>query len=261
MEKAPLVVACVACGIAAHACCGQEKYEKIAEEKVSIEEEETIEESQGIELTAEGKIETTDRIVEPTGPRVGGPAPASPQVDGAELEKEIGKKGILALLMEEGQVDSLDDFFDDRDDGSNGIVGLAGIEETGEGTPEVKLDEDHAIENDEVDVPRVKPGNPVIKGSLTKEVVRRVMRMNVGDLVDCWEKGVQKKPSLEGSVSVQFIITPTGEVQTAKVAASTLGDEKVESCFVGAVKDWSFPAPEGGGVVIVTYPFALVPPG
>ena len=44
------------------------------------------------------------------------------------------------------------------------------------------------------------------------------------------------------------------------VASSTLGDPQVENCIAQAVRRWTFPQPEGGGIVIVTYPFMLTSP-
>jgi len=36
-------------------------------------------------------------------------------------------------------------------------------------------------------------------------------------------------------------------------------DAGVGNCIAQAVKRWQFPKPEGGGSVIVTYPFVLEP--
>jgi len=47
----------------------------------------------------------------------------------------------------------------------------------------------------------------------------------------------------------------------SKVASSTMGNSQVEDCIAKAVRRWTFPSPEGGGVVIVTYPFVLAPAG
>jgi hypothetical protein len=43
------------------------------------------------------------------------------------------------------------------------------------------------------------------------------------------------------------------------VAESTLGDRTAEDCVARAVQRVAFPEPEGGGVVIVTYPFVFNP--
>jgi len=58
-------------------------------------------------------------------------------------------------------------------------------------------------------------------------------------------------------VAGKCIIAPTGAVQTAIKASSTVGNPQLEGCIVNAVRRWNFPAPEGGGIVAVTYPFLL----
>jgi hypothetical protein len=65
------------------------------------------------------------------------------------------------------------------------------------------------------------------------------------------------RPDLEGRVAIKFFIAPTGAVQAAVVESSDLPEARVGSCIAAAVKRWMFPAPEGGGLVIVTYPFVL----
>jgi hypothetical protein len=107
-------------------------------------------------------------------------------------------------------------------------------------------------------VPRVVPaGNADVRGSLPADVIRRVIQRNIGQIRFCYEQGLHSRPDLSGRVGVRFIISPSGGVQTAMVASTTLGDARVESCIAGAVRRLSFPAPDGGGVVIVTYPFML----
>jgi hypothetical protein len=44
-----------------------------------------------------------------------------------------------------------------------------------------------------------------------------------------------------------------------KQAESTLADAEVGNCIAKAMRDWKFPKPEGGGNVVVTYPFVLQP--
>jgi hypothetical protein len=52
-----------------------------------------------------------------------------------------------------------------------------------------------------------------------------------------------------------------GQVITSALQSSTMGNTTVENCMVQAVKRWPFPAPEGGGLVLVSYPFVLAPAG
>ena len=51
----------------------------------------------------------------------------------------------------------------------------------------------------------------------------------------------------------------TGQVVASVLQNSTMGNARVENCVVQAVRRWEFPKPLGGGIVIVTYPFAFTP--
>jgi TonB family protein len=108
--------------------------------------------------------------------------------------------------------------------------------------------------------PKVKiKGEGHVIGCIGKDVIRRVIRQHINEVRFCYEKGLVDKPDLEGRVNVGFVIKGDGAVGSAKIKNSTLGNQAVESCIASAVERWSFPAPEGCGVVIVSYPFSLVP--
>ena len=105
--------------------------------------------------------------------------------------------------------------------------------------------------------PTVRPQTAKVKGSLSKETIRRVIRRHLAEVRHCYEQGLLGHPDLSGRVAVQFIIAPTGEVQVAMVAKSTVAEPRVGQCISRAVRRWNFPAPDGGGIVSVTYPFVL----
>lgn len=109
----------------------------------------------------------------------------------------------------------------------------------------------------EAKVPFIRSGKADVRGSLSKEVIRRIIQRHVNEVKFCYEQELNQRPDLQGRVQVKFIISPTGQVQTAALAGSTLGNPKAEQCIVEAVRRWTFPSPEGGGIVVVTYPFVL----
>jgi metallo-beta-lactamase class B len=101
---------------------------------------------------------------------------------------------------------------------------------------------------------------PPVIGSLDKEVVRGVIRGHVPEVKECYERELTKMPDLFGQVWVEFTIAASGEVVESKVLEkSTTRHAAVEACTAAAVRRWRFPKPVGGGIVIVTYPFVLVP--
>jgi TonB family protein len=103
----------------------------------------------------------------------------------------------------------------------------------------------------------VKTGlaSSTVKGSLPKEVIHRIVHRHVSEVKFCYEKDLLINPNLAGRVTVQFVVSGNGQVLSAVVAKSTLGSQTVENCIVEAVRRWTFPSPEDGGIVTVVYPF------
>ncbi len=108
-------------------------------------------------------------------------------------------------------------------------------------------------------VPRVRQAKAQVKGALDKDIIRRIVRAHINEVRHCYNQGLVKDPNLKGRVAVQFTIGPTGKVPVAVVAQSSLKDKNVANCVAKAVKRWKFPKPQGGGNVVVTYPFVLAP--
>ncbi|MDD5306880.1 MAG: AgmX/PglI C-terminal domain-containing protein [Deltaproteobacteria bacterium] len=106
-------------------------------------------------------------------------------------------------------------------------------------------------------VPQIRSGAAMVQGSLSKEVIRRIVHRHINEVKFCYERVLASRPDLAGRVSIKFIISGSGAVQMAAVAESTIGEPGVENCIAQAVRRWVFPQPEGGGIVIVTYPFQL----
>jgi TonB family protein len=107
--------------------------------------------------------------------------------------------------------------------------------------------------------PAIGVGTAEVRGSLSREVIRRSIRRHINEVRFCYEQGLARNPELAGRVSIRFIISPSGAVTSSTVAESTLGDRTAEDCVARAVQRVAFPEPEGGGVVIVTYPFVFNP--
>lgn len=96
-----------------------------------------------------------------------------------------------------------------------------------------------------------------IVGGLDRDQINAVVRRNLGQVIYCYEQGLQTSPSLSGRVTVNFQIAPNGLVSVANVGQSSLRSARVENCIVGKLRNWKFPRPEGNVSVKVTYPFDL----
>lgn len=102
---------------------------------------------------------------------------------------------------------------------------------------------------------QVVPQRPDVRGSLDKEIIRKVVRQHRREIKYCYEQQLQKNPQLKGRVKMEFTISPQGSVIAATPVESTLGNTAVETCMSNKIRHWSFPAPKGGGIVKVKYPF------
>jgi TonB family protein len=97
-------------------------------------------------------------------------------------------------------------------------------------------------------------------GSLDKEVIRAVVRAHLDEVRECYDAIGLTQPSARGRLAIKFGISPSGAVQTSCLVSSDLGAPPVDACVLERVLNWRFPAPEGGGWVIVTYPFTFERP-
>ncbi|MBX7231126.1 MAG: AgmX/PglI C-terminal domain-containing protein [Bdellovibrionales bacterium] len=97
----------------------------------------------------------------------------------------------------------------------------------------------------------------LVEGGLDKDQIAAVIQRNIGQILYCYEKGLQVQTHLTGRVSVRFVINPRGQVATAGINSSSLKSSSVEGCILNKLRGWQFPKPIGGVNVKVTYPFVL----
>ncbi len=107
----------------------------------------------------------------------------------------------------------------------------------------------------------ITSSEPMVMGSLDKELIRQVIKRNINQIRYCYESQLTRYPKLQGKVAVKFVISASGSVASSQVAQSTANNAELETCVAGRVRTWIFPKPKGGGVVIVTYPFIFKPSG
>jgi hypothetical protein len=96
---------------------------------------------------------------------------------------------------------------------------------------------------------------PIVMDALDRSLLDVVIKRNVSQIRYCYQRELTKHPDLAGEVTVKFVITADGDVSSAVTKRSTLGNEAVEACINGRFLRFQFPAPRGGGIVIVSYPF------
>lgn len=93
-----------------------------------------------------------------------------------------------------------------------------------------------------------------VHGSLSREVVRRIIRRHDKEVRLCFERlRPEERPTAQ--VTMHFRITPEGQVADVKLLLLASPSSELPCCIADAMGTWTFPPPEGGGVVLVTNPF------
>jgi TonB family protein len=90
--------------------------------------------------------------------------------------------------------------------------------------------------------------------SLTREVIRRVINRRINTIRLCYERGASHEARC-ARIDTQFTIEADGKVGQTSITKSETNDTQVDACVLEAVKAFTFPPPEGGGQVVVSYPF------
>jgi hypothetical protein len=111
--------------------------------------------------------------------------------------------------------------------GGPGKGGLGGGEGSGTGDGERKV-----------------AGGGVAKAGqgLSPEQIRRVVMSRQGAFQACYEIALSKDPGAKGGVTVGFSISPGGDVASANVSHSSLGNERAEGCMMRVFNRLKFPS-------------------
>jgi len=107
---------------------------------------------------------------------------------------------------------------------------------------------------------KIVPGKIIYEGGLSREEIQRVISRVMSQIKYCYEKELNKDPNLEGKLVMFWLISGSGDVQTASASQNTFSGASgppIEQCVQRIIQRLKFPSPKGGGVVNVTYPFVF----
>ena len=80
-------------------------------------------------------------------------------------------------------------------------------------------------------------------GGLAAEEIRRVVVAHQGALRACYDKVVEKDPSIRGGVTAGWNIDRSGSVTSATIVSETVG-HGVPECVLRQIRTWKFPEAE-----------------
>ena len=144
--------------------------------------------------------------------------------------------------------------------GNTGTKGLGGIGTKGAGGGKGGYGTTMVASGEGAGISNVAISNDVtLEGGLSRGVILATIQKYLAQIKACYNQGLKNNPGLEGTVSMDFKIKPSGFLQFAKVATSSLGSKLVEGCMARKMMTWQFPRPKGGVFQDVRFPFSLRP--
>ena len=109
--------------------------------------------------------------------------------------------------------------------------------------------------------PMVRPfAEPQIIGPMKPEDLAKALVAVTPAMNDCYKKGLEKKPDLEGKLAVKMKIDPTGKVTSTTPAEQTVPDPDTATCIFQAMKAMVLPK-NPGPLVSVFIPLELTTTG
>lgn len=108
--------------------------------------------------------------------------------------------------------------------------------------------------------PKVRPGALQVSGRLPPAVIQGVLATREDEVRLCYMDALRRTPRVEGRVSIRLVIGSDGAASNLGNGGSDLPDAAAVACVVAALDGLEFPRP-AGGIVTVTAPYLLFPPG
>jgi TonB family protein len=106
--------------------------------------------------------------------------------------------------------------------------------------------------------PKVKQGATTVSGRIPPRVIQHIVRSSFEKFRTCYEEGLGRNNSLEGRVTIRFVIDRTGKVSNVADGGSDIPDPEVASCVFKTMYTVTFPPP-ANGIVTVVYPIVFAP--
>ena len=92
----------------------------------------------------------------------------------------------------------------------------------------------------------------------TSDEVERVFQKYRGRIDSLYNRALRKNPMLQGKVVIELTVAPNGQVVSARIVSSELGDETLERKLVLSIKKFKFPTSKAAQTTI-TYPIDFLP--
>lgn len=97
-------------------------------------------------------------------------------------------------------------------------------------------------------------------GSLKRDHIRARIAGIISQVRRCYDAAQWRAPIRPGRLTTHFRVAADGQVDAACILDSPLLDDELEGCVLATLRALRFDPPEGGGSVLVVYPFVASRP-
>lgn len=109
------------------------------------------------------------------------------------------------------------------------------------------------------------PSDPVVgasppaAGDGERAAINRTLRSRVSTARHCYERELQRVPSLAGTVTLDFVVQANGAATDVHVSQNTSNDEGLGACLTAMILRTRFPPDVARNPITISYPFVFAP--
>ncbi len=96
----------------------------------------------------------------------------------------------------------------------------------------------------------VELGDISTSKGLSKDDIQKVVKQRLPSFELCYPKTLEKKPNIQGEITLQLAIDSSGRVTKVSLVSSKLNDKNLEQCIIQKIKELTFPSLVGTDTVI-----------
>ena len=94
-----------------------------------------------------------------------------------------------------------------------------------------------------------------IIGDLERDTILSIVQAEQADVAECYKQALEKNPDLAGEITLQWEITPLGNVRRLAIVQDQVSNHDLTLCVVKEAYTWKFPKTESKLPVGVNFPF------
>ena len=94
-----------------------------------------------------------------------------------------------------------------------------------------------------------------VAGEIDREAILQALRRNQSKFQRCYQMSLNEKPSIQGNLGMQWLISASGKGQRARAHDNQIGSRSLANCVAGVLESLNFPEPPSGQTPKVTFTF------